>query len=123
VTQIFLDQIDIGDDQTIEIPVVQEIDHYSLFGCTEKVVAGAEVAVAEFPAIKGNTPHIDPAVLGGMEQASHETPAGIEKSRVFTAIDLFKASVLIFHVPDGDGECRQVLRTSDVATEPLRPQL
>jgi len=60
------------------------------------------MAVAEFLTVEGNVPHIDPSVLGGVEQASHETPVGIEKSHVFAAVDLFKASGLILSVPDGD---------------------
>ncbi len=121
VAEIVLDQIDVGDAQTVEIPVIQKFDEYRLLRPAEEMVAGTEVAVAEFPAVEGNVPHVDSAVLGGMEEASDAPLRMIEETGVFAAVDDVEAPGLILRGPDRPGEGRQVFRPPHVAAEPLRP--
>ncbi len=119
-TEIVLDQVDVGDAQTVEIPVIQKLDERRLLHPTEKMIAGTKVSIAELPAVERDAPHIDTAVLDGMKETSHTPLRGIEETHIFAAVDHVEAPGLILLGPDRPGEGRQVFSPPHVAAEPLR---
>ena len=87
VPAVRLDEIDIGDDQPIEVPVVDTPDDCVLLLAGEIRVAQTEMVGAEGGAVKTETTPVIPLTLGWVEEAAHPSLATVEKAHELTIID------------------------------------
>jgi len=87
VPAVRLDEIDIGDDQPIEVPVVDAPDDRLLLLAGKVRVAQAEVVGAEGGAVKTETTPVIPLALGRVEKAAHPSLATVEEAHELTVID------------------------------------
>lgn len=83
-------------------------------------MTGAEMAVTEFAAIEGDLSPVDPAVLGGVEEAADTPLFAIEKTRIFAAVDDLETPSLILRRLDRSGEGRQIFSRPDIGVKPHR---
>jgi len=72
-------QIDVRNHQTVEVPVVNYIKEGMFFLPRQVMIAWAEMAVAQFPTVKGHLPVVHPIILQGMEEAANAPLFQIEK--------------------------------------------
>lgn len=63
MAEVSLDQVDVGDAETVEIPVVEKIDECELLVPAEKGVTRTEVAVAKLPSVEGDAAQVISVVL------------------------------------------------------------
>jgi hypothetical protein len=82
-----LDEIDVGDDQPIEVPVVYAPDDRLLLVAGEIRVAQTEMVGAERAAVKAETTPVNPLALGWVKKAAHSCLAAVEKAYELTVID------------------------------------
>ena len=111
VPAVCLDEIDIGNDQPVKIPVVDTPDDRLLLLGREIRVTQAEVAGAEGRTVKAETTPVVPLVLRRVEETADSALATVEKADELAVVDYWKQlgpailprSVLASITPTGGG--------------------
>jgi hypothetical protein len=89
VEEIGLDEVDVGDTQAVEVPVIQEADNHPFFSCGKLLMTGAEVLAAERIPIKGDPAQVHTIVKLGVKETPDPFFLFIDKSEELTVIDGF----------------------------------
>ena len=113
-------EVDVGDADAVEVPVVEDLEKGELFGPGNVAVARAEMAVAEFAPVEGGVPHVAPAVLHGVQEAADPPLPLVEKADVLAAVNDRVALRAVLEAFHGLGEARQVFGTADGGSEEPR---
>jgi hypothetical protein len=84
---VSLDKIYIGDDQPIEVPVVDAPDYRLLFLAGEIRVAQTEMIGAQGGTVKTEMTPVIPLALGWMEEAAYPGLTVVEEAHELTIVN------------------------------------
>jgi hypothetical protein len=85
-----LDQVDVGDDQPVEVPIFEGRQDGPLFRPGQMGVAGAKMTGADFLSVKTIIPQVPSLVHRRMEQAPYSFLLPIQEAQEFAVVDLLQ---------------------------------